>query len=74
MTNSISIQTPKGIISANTINSDEYPAIELLVNNEIVAVVEYDSLKKGIQVRTYDETSDEPRDLYVYKELNKYMC
>ena len=68
MNNGISIRTPKGVIAARLIDSDEYPGIRLDLNGDTVAVVEFDSLKEEIQIRTYDAISDEPKYLYLYKQ------
>lgn len=62
----MSVQTPKGIIEAHIIDNSLYPGIRISVNGVIVAFIEYDSFKEAIQVCTYDETSDDPRDFYVH--------
>ena len=68
MNNAISINTPKGVIAARIIDSDYYPGIQLTLNGELVAIVEFDSSKEDIQVCAYDKISDKPKYLYLYKQ------
>jgi len=64
-TKEIAVETPVGEIKALPCGSPgEYPGIRIVVNGVSVACVEYDEVKAQIRVRTYDHTSDEPRDIY----------
>lgn len=67
MTNTISINTPKGLIEAQVIESKEFPGIKITVDGISVAFVEFDSIKDVIQVCTYDALSDDPKYLYQYE-------
>lgn len=61
----LEVNTPVGPIKAipNNVN-DEYPGIRIVANGLSVAYVEYDCLKHEFLICTYDDASDEPREVY----------
>lgn len=61
----LEVSTPIGPIKAiaNNVNG-EYPGIRIAANGLSVAYVEYDWLKNEFLICTYDDTSDDPREVY----------
>lgn len=65
----IAVDTPIGVITAEVVGTpDEYPGIRISVNGTSYVFVEYDTVKEAAQVVTYDDTSDDPKDIIVLSE------
>lgn len=61
----LEVNTPIGPIKAIANNVGcEYPGIRIVANGTSVVYVEYDWLKEEYLVCTYDDTSDDPREVY----------
>lgn len=62
----IHVTTEQGIIRAEARPDDDYPAIHIFIpgkdGEQLVAVVEFDSLGQSFRLQAYDETvnDDEP--------------
>lgn len=66
----IVVNTPNGDIKAKTMPDPNYPGIAIEIDGLVVAVAEYDSLKKKRQLVTYKDfkTSDEPDSVIILDE------
>lgn len=74
--NKISINTPDGPIMAEAVcDGSQYPGIQVLIGDQMVAWVEYNSTNSRLEMHIYpDRDNDEPitYDIsrYTYSEVN----
>ena len=60
ISNSVAVATPKGVISAFSIDDDYYPYVATLANGKIATITEFDHIKESIRTHVYKKDEDEP--------------
>ncbi len=62
------INTPMGKLTSSEITDSCYPGINIRLDGQLVATVEYDSITKAIRTINYKSTQDEYSSITVYKK------
>lgn len=60
------VSTPLGDLTASRAGDDYYPGIKIELNDEIVAIVEFDSISKSIRTISYNKEQEEPAHIEEY--------
>jgi len=56
----LTLNTEGGLIKAKAIESDDYPCIELLVNDNLYGLLEYVVEDRQFVIRVYNDDQDDP--------------
>lgn len=68
----LKINTPKGEIKAVVGIDKDYPSIDIFIDNELAAVVEYDSLSRDIFIHTYKKFKESVQESHVWDDPGEY--
>ncbi len=68
----ISIDTPKGKIRAAKGLDPNYPSIDVFIDNELAAVIEFHSGKDNIVIHTFMKYKEEPVSSHIFDDPESY--
>lgn len=66
----IKVETSRGMLSARTVQCDEYPGITLYFGDDIIAALEVYEEDGLLRLRGYNETGEEPIVLATLIDFN----
>lgn len=61
-----SIKTPLGNITVKNKDDNAFPGVEILLDGELVAIVEYSSINETLRTIAYTQDIDEPISIVDY--------
>jgi hypothetical protein len=68
----LEVMTAKGKIEARIGGDPDFPAIDVFVDGELAAMVEFNTCKDGIYVGVYKKSQDEPA-AYIEWDNDDYL-